>query len=356
LLNKKNFQNFLLVLASTIVTVLCVEIAVRFKLYLSDRATLDSIRDNVVRPAPGEEVKLGNMIVLSDNPNIMYEFQPDLFVRFIDQPVTINADGFRGERIAKEKPEGTVRIVGLGDSQMFGWGVKDDETYLAILSALLNEHVGACTWEIVNTAVPGYNTVMELETLKVKGLAYEPDFVVVGFIPNDLNLPQFTRRQENYLNLRKSFLYAYLSENLQSVNLLWHDPVRWEPNFDADLPDMVPEEHRHMVGKQAYRDAMAELQQIAAAHDFEVAVVIPTEREPHVIDSFIREVTADLGFHLLELNTLWEAYAADNAIEDPDNARHLSAEDPHASAPAHEAMALGLFDLVRQRDLCEAAR
>ena len=347
---KSFLQNSLLVLFSTLFALLLGEVFMRVKAYLADSATIAQFENLVTAPAHGAEAKLGEMIALSDNDNIIYRFQPDIYVKFMEQFVTINADGFRGPVVEEAKPEGTVRIIGIGDSQMFGWGVKDDEPYLSRMQTLLSEDAPECRWEAVNTAVPGYNTVMELETLKVYGLAYAPDYVVVGFIGNDLQLPHFTRQQENYLSLRKSFLVSYFTQNITSVGLRWEEPERWRPQFDSQIPKVVPKRYEHMVGRAAFDGAMEELADIASTNGFEVIVVLSNDvAVPHPLDDIVREATERHDFHLLELQELWGPFAAARGIEDPANARYLSETDPHASASAHDAIGHGLASLVLQR-------
>ena len=58
-----------------------------------------------------------------------------------------------------------------------------------LLVILLNAAYPQKTWEIINTGVPGYNTVMEVATMRAKGLALEPDIVILNVVTNDLNLP-----------------------------------------------------------------------------------------------------------------------------------------------------------------------
>ena len=45
---------------------------------------------------------------------------------FVRQPVHTNALGLREREIATPKPPGTVRVLLLGDSFVFGWGVAAD--------------------------------------------------------------------------------------------------------------------------------------------------------------------------------------------------------------------------------------
>ena len=98
---------------------------------------------------------------------------------FKDVPVCSNSMGFRGPEITQERPANTVRIVGLGDSVMFGWGVRQEECYLAQLQDLLSAAYPQKTWEVINTGVPGYNTVMEVATMRAKGLATVPTTIGV---------------------------------------------------------------------------------------------------------------------------------------------------------------------------------
>ena len=83
----------------------------------------------------------------------------------------------------------TYRILGLGDSVMWGVGVQDEVTYLRRLEQGLNEiaarHAGD-HYEIVNTAAVGYSTHQELRILHRESVALCPDMVLVGFEPNDV--------------------------------------------------------------------------------------------------------------------------------------------------------------------------
>jgi hypothetical protein len=88
---------------------------------------------------------------------------------------TINAKGTRGAEHAYEKPPGRARVVMLGDSIGYGAGVKDDETF----SALLESRSGR--YDVVNLSVGGYGTDQELIQLEREGLRYHPDVVVLNF-------------------------------------------------------------------------------------------------------------------------------------------------------------------------------
>ena len=83
------------------------------------------------------------------DPRVLISFRPHLDDTFMDKAVRTNAQGFRGPELR----EGTRRIVGIGDSVMFGWGVDDAETYMRRLERELATDYPDV--EVVNTAVPG---------------------------------------------------------------------------------------------------------------------------------------------------------------------------------------------------------
>ena len=58
---------------------------------------------------------------------------------------------------------------------------------------------------------------MEVETLEVRGLAYRPDLVVLGFCPNDASLPSFILAQRDVLSLRESFFADFVRGRFQPL-------------------------------------------------------------------------------------------------------------------------------------------
>jgi lysophospholipase L1-like esterase len=102
----------------------------------------------------------------------------------------INRDGFRGEDILADKPPGTRRLLVLGDSYAFGWGVDDTAVFPEQLEAPLTHRLGRPV-EAINLAVPGYNTVQEHQLLLETGDRYAPDVVLVAYAMNDAE-PQWT--------------------------------------------------------------------------------------------------------------------------------------------------------------------
>ena len=222
----KQAANYILLISSIIIILLLSEVGFRVVAYRKDSNTLENIEATSNKPRAGEKVTLGHIIRLSKNPRIIYELIPNLSVIFNytslkkTLPITTNSDGFRGKAVLINNDPQSRRIVGIGDSLMFGWGVRDEETYLSILSELLNSNFPEASWEIINMAVPGYNTVMEVETLKEKGLQYKPDIVIIHYFWNDFSLPNFIREQEDYFALNQSFMIKYFRQSLKTIKAI----------------------------------------------------------------------------------------------------------------------------------------
>jgi lysophospholipase L1-like esterase len=98
-----------------------------------------------------------------------------------------NSVGFRDTEHTVRKPDGVFRILVLGDSFTYGVGVSSEATYVARLGRMLNAHFGGRqTVEMINAGIPRYWPEPERLLLEHYGLAYEPDVVIVAFLPNDV--------------------------------------------------------------------------------------------------------------------------------------------------------------------------
>jgi lysophospholipase L1-like esterase len=99
----------------------------------------------------------------------------------------INALGFRGREYAEKKPEGAFRLVVLGDSVTFGWGVPVADRFTDVVERTIGATLPAGrTFEILNLAVPGYETKEQAHAFRYRAMHLEPDAVVVVFNQNDV--------------------------------------------------------------------------------------------------------------------------------------------------------------------------
>lgn len=100
--------------------------------------------------------------------------------------IRVNGAGLRDDRdYAIPKPPGVRRVLVLGDSFTFAGKVALEQTFPKRLERLLDEGASGARYEVLNLAVPGYNTRQQAVQLAEQGLAFEPDFVIVAFVLND---------------------------------------------------------------------------------------------------------------------------------------------------------------------------
>ncbi len=98
-----------------------------------------------------------------------------------------NSLGFRDGEHSREKPPGTFRIVGLGDSFLWGQGVKFEDICINVLARRLGGDLAPLRVEAINLAVSGIDTAAEEYLLENTGIRYDPDLVIVHFVPNDID-------------------------------------------------------------------------------------------------------------------------------------------------------------------------
>ena len=111
-------------------------------------------------------------------PNFVGRFQRAEF----DASFRINSAGFRGPEL-RPRQDNTVRIVALGDSQTFGFGVLDHETYAVQLEQLLSRFHPELDIQVTNTGSPRYGTYHQLNLLRSRWEELDPDLVLLQFLP-----------------------------------------------------------------------------------------------------------------------------------------------------------------------------
>ena len=95
-----------------------------------------------------------------------------------------NSRGYRDLERTLGKPAGTHRVVSLGDSFAWGASVEFEDAYPQRLERALGRRRHE-SWQVVNLALPGMNTVDEEGQLRTEGMAYAPDVVLLGYVLND---------------------------------------------------------------------------------------------------------------------------------------------------------------------------
>jgi hypothetical protein len=94
-----------------------------------------------------------------------------------------NSLGFRDVEFVADKMPDTARIMIIGDSFTYGWGVPAAAAFPSVLKSRLNEN-GQATFEVYNLGVPDTGTVEAQQTLDI-ALGYEPDIILLAMLLED---------------------------------------------------------------------------------------------------------------------------------------------------------------------------
>lgn len=227
--------------------------------------------------------------------------------------VKINSDGFRGREYSVDKPNNTFRVVVLGDSFTFGWGVNLEETYCYLLEQMLNEKYPEKKFEVLNFGVPGMNTASGVRRFKEKALKYNPDVVIIGFTDNDDEKPIIDRLLADYEGEERRVQYEMLRKDKSLKN-----------------EDFV-------------KQPLAELEEMARQFNFKILVYSITSEDYQ--DKYLRK---------FEKSSRYVYFQEASFSHIDDRKLYLHPLDPHPSAIAHRRYAEEIYNTIDEYDLFQA--
>jgi lysophospholipase L1-like esterase len=120
---------------------------------------------------------------LRRSPLLGEEFRPHCTARVGGKEFRTNALGLRDGEVTDD---GRIRILAIGDSCTFGWGVEQREAYPQVLQVLLDGGAGPGGYRVINAGVPGYTSHHGLAYLQERGPALRPAIVIAGYGFNDI--------------------------------------------------------------------------------------------------------------------------------------------------------------------------
>jgi lysophospholipase L1-like esterase len=100
-------------------------------------------------------------------------------------PRTVFDTNDLGLRSPEVRDDGSRRILAIGDSCTWGWGVPQDASYPAVLQRLLDQRSDGARYQVINAGVPGYTSYQGLLYLRERGLALHPSILILGYGFND---------------------------------------------------------------------------------------------------------------------------------------------------------------------------
>jgi lysophospholipase L1-like esterase len=180
-----------------------------------------------------------------------------------------NKEGFRDINHELNALPDVLRVVFIGDSYTQGNGVAIQQTFAALTPKLLAAKLKTCRIEGFNCGVGGANVQFNLHVLKDKAWKYNPDLIVLGFVPNDFTSGTAVYKFMKYIEREKrkfrffrscegfSFLAQFLDKTFfqlfsdaRRVHLQWLD--------DTFSPERNPEFIKMMASLNKLLDLIAQ--------------------------------------------------------------------------------------------------
>jgi lysophospholipase L1-like esterase len=271
----------------------------------------------------------------SPNPLIGHVHAPNRSATLMNVPVRINADGLRD--VDHSIPKGDrYRIIFLGDSFTFGWGVTEAETFKSLLEAALNQRYPT---EIINFGTGNYNSEQEVNLFLEKGLKYTPDKVVVFYFINDAE-PTWRRSALPFL-----YHSDFITLSMSRLHALAFDLDDGSGGYRGYYTNLYRAE---APGWQRARAALLRLKEVCAEHGIELQVVLIPEL--HQLQDYPFATQHQLVTDFLRSNDIAVLDLAPLFTDQTDPKRLWVAEDDaHANALGHKLIAERSVEFIAKR-------
>ena len=206
-------------------------------------------------------------------------------------------------------------------------------------------------WQVINAGVNGYNTRQEADFLRIEGMRYSPDYLVLVYVSNDVepvfdpNVTTWRRypewpasfpealdrlRQQSYL-----FQLTKLLTRMQQM-----DAARSQAEADNQA---ASRNVRSITGHPRWPDSRSALLDIAQqCRDAGIPLLVGlySSLDGGHAQAFIADVQ-EAGIDAVHLQPAWDGV--------PESLAHVSRIDSHPSALVHEKLAEYLANQFRQR-------
>lgn len=297
----------------------------------------------------------GNLEIYEPDRKLYWRLKPsqDCYTKVGHRPVQINAHGTRGPEFRADKPAGAWRILSLGDSRTFGWGLNDAETYSRRLEQLLQQRIGTGkTVEVINAGVNAWSYPQMQVYFREEGLRFRPDFVILAEANlwtqfSEQNSPEFVDRflwrvrLKNFL--RRFAIYHYVVE-VQLQNFYARHRAKFVP-VDPKQDQFFQEQQQEDPDRVFY-EAIQNVCLLARTNGITpillflpFATDLSTTNESQVLRAK-RRVADRVGVSLLDLTP---------ELMPQGKALYLEGDPVHLNAQGNAIVAERLFDHLTQQ-------
>lgn len=267
------------------------------------------------------------------NPLIGHSHRPNVSARLMNVRVEINSDGFRDDELPIPRND-KHRIIFLGDSLTFAWGVEKVNSFEHLLEASLND---VTPTEIINFGTGNYNTEQEVNLFIEEGLKYEPDKVVIFYFINDAE-PTPQKSKMEFLSRSRAFTFFWSRIKAAASRVLSSKSFHeyYSNLYRADQP-----------GWLRVKSSFVKIKEICNDQGFDLQVVILPELHDLINYPFKEEHAKLTTF--LQQNGIPHLDLTHNFSTETNSVRlWVARDDAHPNRLAHKMIAEYSFPFIAQ--------
>lgn len=252
----------------------------------------------------------------------------------------INELGFRGPVLGEKGPD-ELRLLALGDSSVFGYGLEEGMSFHELAAADLSATLGRPV-NSINGAIPGHSAEQSLEVLRDLGPRQEPDVVLLCNLWSDL---YHEATVQGWERPRWSATWRVATRLLGP----WLKPrtVGWlDPELDAGTPGLGRSPRSSLREYRAHLAALATETAALGAEAVIVRLPAPIDLDPAGVPEWIADyrfvqdlVAREHGLLLVDGPSVMAA--RDHALTD-------YYDQVHPSAAGHAKLGEGLAQALSE--------
>ncbi len=272
---------------------------------------------------------------------LVYKHRPGLDTVYQKVPVKINNLGLRDREITV-KADDELRILVLGDSVTFGWGVRARDSFPEQLEqAIARNHPGPVN--VINSGVGGYNTEQQASFARLMTDDLQPDLLVLLYVTNDIeiNEPPFDPWSDVSPKGKNPVMAIQ--------RLIWHSRLHRLTQFAIRI-NRQPRDRPPDRTSAGWRRSMAALEELAhLSRNRSIPFVVVMYR---LQDSqFSRGLATDISSRATEFNFTYQDSLPWLSKVDRVSITNSVVDARHPNAAGHALLAKGLYDLLVSRGL-----
>ena len=273
---------------------------------------------------------------VSADPGQGHKHIPSRTAHLMGVDVVINSHGHRNKEISINKSPGITRVVMLGDSLTFGWGVSSENTVSARLEVLLNATGSENRFEVINAGIGNTNTEMQVTRFLTDEVKFAPDILVLNYFINDAE--PIPRPNKSTL-MKYSASYVFFSLRMASIRRIFFGGKQWQEYY----LDLYKNEFNGWKRAQAF---FAELSEYCQSKDIKLLLVHYPELHqfhPYPFATVTRKLEDMAGKQEVPFLDLFPTLEGQN-----EESLWVSQQDQHPNSLACSLIALAIKDFFSE--------